>query len=456
MTTEGALGREDAVIPPPENVPESAANPADTTGPKPRETGWQLPGSAPMPDPDQEFGVADEFAPPDPQTRRSDWESPAPPSDSSPFAPTSSHEATAGPSDWGAPPVAPLTTTADQSKWRPPPATTSAHRPGVVPLRPLSVGEILDGAITYIRRNPLATMGTAAVLTTISGLLQAWLLFATAGRVTDGLAELATNPDSGDLSAATLSLGQSAGLLVGTTVGWLIGILATGMLTVMMGAAIFGKKLDISSAWRAFAPRLLGLFALTILVGLSVAAVVAIGLTAVIFLGALGAAGILGAILLGLVTAATAVWLWVSLVLSPVILVLEKRGPLQSWRRAMVLVRGAWWRIFGIQLLATVIASVIAGVISVPFQFLASSFGAPNGDPNAGFWLLITLGSVVAGVITLPFTAGVTSLLYLDRRMRREAFDLTLRSQLPKPQGRTTEWLSLYQQKTVSPDGEPG
>ncbi|MCH9816333.1 MAG: hypothetical protein K0U64_07750, partial [Actinomycetia bacterium] len=229
--------------------------------------GWQLPGAepplaaprppAPGPTPHTEPahpGATDPMSPGGQPPRAADPTAYPPPNPQS------------RQSDWGALPP-PATPTGAPSRWAPPPVTVSAHRPGVVPLRPISVGEILDGAITYIRRNPLATLGTAAVLTAISGLIQAWLLFATAGRVTDSLTELTSDPASGDLAAATLSLGQSAGLLAGTAVSWLIGILATGMLTVMMGAAIFGRKLDIAAAWRAFGPRLPALLVLTVLVG---------------------------------------------------------------------------------------------------------------------------------------------------------------------------------------------
>ena len=38
-------------------------------------------------------------------------------------------------------------------------------------MRPIAVGEILDGAFTSIRRNPKATLGIAAVVLTISGVI---------------------------------------------------------------------------------------------------------------------------------------------------------------------------------------------------------------------------------------------------------------------------------------------
>src|SRR5262244_3395884 len=53
--------------------------------------------------------------------------------------------------------------------WTAPPP--QAPKPGVIPLRPIAVGEILDGAFTSIRRNPKATLGIAAVVLTISGII---------------------------------------------------------------------------------------------------------------------------------------------------------------------------------------------------------------------------------------------------------------------------------------------
>ena len=44
--------------------------------------------------------------------------------------------------------------------WGPP-----VHQPGVVPLRPLTLGDIFGGALQTIRRNPKATVGMAALVT---------------------------------------------------------------------------------------------------------------------------------------------------------------------------------------------------------------------------------------------------------------------------------------------------
>jgi hypothetical protein len=40
--------------------------------------------------------------------------------------------------------------------------------------------------------------------------------------------------------------------------------------------------------------------------------------------------------------------------------------------------------------------------------------------------VLLSVGSAIGQIITAPFSAGVVVLLYADRRIRAEAFDLVL------------------------------
>lgn len=114
---------------------------------------------------------------------------------------------------------------------------------------------------------------------------------------------------------------------------------------------------------------------------------------------------------------------------------LEKQGILTAMRRSARLVRGSWWRVFGIQLLAAIIAYVVAAIIVIPFTFLAAAFGGDGitglmstagGDIGWTFLIISGIGSVIGSTITFPITAGVTVLLYIDQRIRREALDLEL------------------------------
>ena len=42
--------------------------------------------------------------------------------------------------------------------------------------------------------------------------------------------------------------------------------------------------------------------------------------------------------------------------------------------------------------------------------------------------MILVIGAIAAGTVTRPITAGVTVLLYVDMRMRKEGLDLALRT----------------------------
>jgi hypothetical protein len=101
-------------------------------------------------------------------------------------------------------------------------------------------------------------------------------------------------------------------------------------------------------------------------------------------------------------------------------------------RRSRRLVKGAWWRTFGILLLVNVIAGVLANILSIPFQTLgllaaAMMSGSDGLNPYEIVPLLLTaVGTIIASAVTWPFTAVSVALIYVDRRIRREALDLEL------------------------------
>ena len=49
-------------------------------------------------------------------------------------------------------------------------------QPGVVPLRPLALGELLDGAIKIIRRYPRPTLGLSAAIAAVVTVLNVGLV----------------------------------------------------------------------------------------------------------------------------------------------------------------------------------------------------------------------------------------------------------------------------------------
>ena len=334
---------------------------------------------------------------------------------------------------WGQqpPPVAPG---AAGWGWAPPPAV----KPGVIPLRPLGVGEILDGAVTTIRRNPGPMLGLSAivaVLTQLLGLGVGYLLL----RGAPALESLEPTATAGEvLEAVAGLLGASAIVAVVT---WVATVVLTGILTIVVSRAVLGERLTAGQAWQAARRRLPRLLLLTLVYSLIWLApfltvtVVAIGLG---LGGADGGATVALVVPLALAAAPVTIWLYVRYALSGPSLMLESTPPAAgqpsrpvgvagALRRSAELVRGSWWRVFGILLLVLLIVAIISQVISVPFSLPFFAVGDEPSDGEFLFTLVLTaLGGIVASTITAPFTAAATVLLYVDRRIRREGLDIDL------------------------------
>ena len=89
----------------------------------------------------------------------------------------------------------------------------------------------------------------------------------------------------------------------------------------------------------------------------------------------------------------------------PVLIVENRRGT-DAMSRSWNLVKGHFWHVVGV----IVVAGLITGVIS-------SIIGAIGGN----VWVVRWIFSAIGSIITAPFTALVSVLLYLDLRSRSEA-----------------------------------
>ncbi|MGW3496874.1 glycerophosphoryl diester phosphodiesterase membrane domain-containing protein [Streptomyces sp. NPDC001020] len=315
--------------------------------------------------------------------------------------------------------------------WGPPPAA----KPGVIPLRPLGVGEILDGAVSTMRtywRTVLGISLTVAVVTEIVViLLQGFVLDNNA--TTDTLND--PNASVSELSHALGSSMLSSGAVF--LVALLGTIVATALLTTVTSRAVLGRPVATAEAWRDARPQLAKLFGLTLLLPLMALAIVAVGTLPGILVAVAGstAAGDSLIVLGGLGASVVALWIMIRFSLASPALMLEKQSIRKSLSRSVKLVRGSWWRVFGIQLLAQFIAFIVASIIVIPFTFLAGALsddgisGLVNGGVGSLGWTFLIIsgvGSVIGRMLTFPITAGVTVLLYIDLRIRREALDLDL------------------------------
>ncbi|MET9610265.1 hypothetical protein ABZZ17_35200 [Streptomyces sp. NPDC006512] len=309
-----------------------------------------------------------------------------------------------GPGGWGGPPP--------------------AAKPGVIPLRPLGLGEILDGAVSTLRGHWKTVLSVSLVL---AALVQLGLL--TVQRLM--MDNLVMTPDEAATPEEAMRLlGDTLTTAVFNYYIQLLGLLlVTGLLAGVVSRAVLGQSSTVAADLRAVRPLLPRLLALT----------------AVLFLGAL-AAGVLpllpglltgNAVLmvLGIPVALTLLaWYFVTFVLAPPALVLERGKVTDAFKRSAKLVKGSWWRIFGISALTWVITWITSLIIAVPFAVIAmivspGGFSGLLDGTSAQSWtfLIITaIGGLVSLTVTVPMQTGVTNLLYIDQRIRREALDLEL------------------------------
>jgi hypothetical protein len=165
-------------------------------------------------------------------------------------------------------------------------------------------------------------------------------------------------------------------------------------------------------------------------IGVVVLIAVVVGVIAGVAFAINGAAAAIVGIPLALGLIALLIWLGTMLSFTPSIIVLERLGIIESIQRSFKLVKGDFWRVFGIRLLATIVAQVIAGAVAVPFSFggqiLLMSASSTLATMIA--LILLSVGSAISQIITAPFNAGVVVLQYTDRRIRAEAFDLVLQT----------------------------
>lgn len=326
------------------------------------------------------------------------------------------------------------------------PQYVAPPKPGVIPLRPLNVGEVLDGAFQAARRNGKAMFGSALIFQLVSAALVfvvTALLFGQLGVSLMNGSLANSEPSNAEISALLMTMVQYFGIL--TILGFvtiLAQVVLEGALAVPVLRAVLNRKTSFTDMWRLARPRIGTLLLLALLY--SAATLLAVALYAGIVIaisfgvGNLSQAGnvfaVVGlALLLSLPFLVVGVWLGTKLLVAPSAIIVENVGVWAAIRRSWQLTGGNWWRTFGITLLATVIAGVIGSVISMPLGFASGLIGEMSmstPEQIMSTTLIVQgvgslLGALV-GAVTLAFQSGVTALLYVDLRMRRDGFDISL------------------------------
>jgi hypothetical protein len=304
-------------------------------------------------------------------------------------------------------------------------------KPGIIPLRPLGLGEILDGAFQACRRNPLSTFGTAILFQVVVAVLTVLLTLGITGSLATFDPFTASSAEVTGLVASALSVGSVLILL--TSAGVLI---LQGVLIIPIARAVLDERTGFAELWRLAGRRILPLIGLgAILFLLWTVSIVVLVLILVGLSLALEDAAVAIVVIGVLAALVVAVWLNIKWIMAPAALMLEGVGPIAALRRSWTLTTGNWWRTFGILVLTAIIVSIITQIVATPVSFLAFGFGSFTSTPastedalleSLPVLLIVQAVTAVFTAIGFAFQAGVTALLYVDLRVRREGFDIVL------------------------------
>ncbi len=339
---------------------------------------------------------------------------------------------------WGQPPQHP---SAGQPAWGQPPQYPPAGqpryvappKPGIVPLRPLMFGEILDGSFQAIRGNPKAMLGAALLVNSFAAVLAAVLttFTATSAASIENWAEGLTEQD---LLSFVVSF--AGGILLVSVLTIFLSAVLQGAMVVPVARSVLNRSTGFGQMWRLARSRVWPLVRLAaVLLAGGLLAVLLFVALALLLISTVGAAGALVLIPLGLLYILLFIWIYIKLMVAPAVVVVEELGALDSLSRSWSLTRNNWWRLLGITLVVSIMVGVISQVVMIPVSLLSSFYSSvvsPHGGPDQALTTAIVVGIATAvigaliGAVGFAFQTSVMALLYLDLRMRWDGLDIAL------------------------------
>ncbi|MGO4595474.1 hypothetical protein AB4Z18_16790 [Leifsonia sp. 2TAF2] len=324
-----------------------------------------------------------------------------------------------------------------QPAWTPPP------KPGLIPLRPLTLGPLLAAPFQALRRNPRITVGAALLLQGIPSIVVTVV-------IAGAIAFLAGRALSGEVEDQPA---LRAGLIGGSIVLGVLSLVVTSVFSALLQGVIvadvaresLGEKLTFRALWQVVRGRIGALIGWTLLYALAWIVALALVTAIVIALATLGPpAGTIGAVVVGIVGGIGLIplyiWINTKLIMVPSIIVLERLSLRAAVARSWRLTTGYFWRTFGIVLLVGVIVYAITQTIAIPFAILGGIVGgvfaptsASSADPMAqaliaqlGVNVISSIVTAIVGAIGSVIQTAAIALLYIDLRMRKEGLDLEL------------------------------
>ena len=292
-----------------------------------------------------------------------------------------------------------------------------------IPLRPLGFGEVVDGAVQLYRRDfglyyLIALLGAfpGYIITLVSGA---------------GLVSLAID-ETADLAVFLGDMGYVLAVLaIGAVMSW-VGMLAVA---VAMAERIEERRVSAGRAYRGALSHLPVAAGATILAFLVfLVATFFISVVVVIPASVLNQStsfllALTSVLLVFLAIGCVVIfWLAATFAIFPAV-VIEGRGVTGAIGRSLQLCRGGWLRVIGIMVVAMIINLAPSYAITALFG-MQELFTSPEavGTIDSGRQWLLNTANLLVGPLTTPFMVAAIMILFHDRRVRTEAYDLEARA----------------------------
>lgn len=328
------------------------------------------------------------------------------------------------------------------------PRYVAPPKPGIIPLRPLMFGEVLDGSFQAIRRNAKAMLGAGLLAQSLSAILAAVVtaLLATSSGSVEAWADTASRTE-----LASLGMGMMAGFALLSILSVFISALLQGAMVVPVARSILNRPTGFRRMLSLARPRFGALARLAALLVAAVLVTTALFFVIIVFLFSnVRGAAVLLVLPLMVVFGVAVAWVAVKVMVAPAAVVIEEVGALAGIRRSWDLTRANWWRILGISLVVAILVGVVTQVVLIPVSILptfVSGVVSPHGGSGQDATMGVVMGVVSAvigalvGAVAYAYQTSVMALLYMDLRMRKDGLDIALLRQL---------------ETGADPDGIPG
>ncbi|PJN03424.1 oxidoreductase [Streptomyces sp. CB01201] len=312
----------------------------------------------------------------------------------------------------------------------------------MIPLRPLSVGDMLSGSFNTLGRHWKQIFGMALVAYGLAALLFGGAIAIAVSVVYDHFDpvfhhDYGVEPARSDVAPLVIA---GAVLFVVSMTLWVLSLaLMYAAVPAVLQDAVLGRRSSFGAVWRrawSRFPAVLG----TLMIQMAAMLVASFLLAALVVTTVLASSGsghrappvalvvlfIVG--FFGLVP--VGIWLWVRFAFAPAAAVLENQGPVEALRRSARLVANAWWRTFGILMLIGMISGAIGYFVQLALGYggIFAAMPLAMADDSDGakvaavvvMVVLYLIGTVISQFLSATLPQLGAGLLYIDQRIRRE------------------------------------